>query len=73
MNDWRKIGSWANGPFKAVIQRSAEWQEYRVRLHGPNGLEAAADYHCDDRSEAMMTAKAMVNSRAMVLQGAQAC
>lgn len=69
MSDWRKVGSWTNGPFKAVIQRSAEWQEFRVRLYGPEGLEAKADYHTDDRTDALLTAKTMANSRALAQQG----
>lgn len=60
MNDWRKVWAWTDGPFRAVVQRSAEWQEFRVRLYTPEGLQAGADHHTNDRTEAMITAKVMV-------------
>lgn len=69
MSDYRKVWAYTNGAFKAVVQRSAEWQEFRVRLYGPEGLEAAADYHCTERSEAICTARVMVNSRALAREG----
>jgi len=65
MSDWRKVGSWKVEGITAVIQRSAEWQEFRVRLHTPQGINEAATYHTDDRNDAFQTAHVMAKQTAV--------
>lgn len=59
MSDWRKVWSFTVGEHKATVQRSAEWQEFRVRLSGPEGVNEAATYFTSDRTDAITTARTM--------------
>lgn len=45
-----------------VIRRDTEWQEYRVSLYA-RGI-TLAEYHTDDKADAISTARIMIEARA---------
>lgn len=52
----RKIQAFTNGDRSATVYKDTEWGEYVVKLKGaPN-----ADYHTDDKTDAVGSAKKMV-------------
>lgn len=51
----RKIASTEQGKYKAVTYRDAEWQEYRVKFYFDGVHQSAADYHTDDKQDALDT------------------
>lgn len=67
----RKIATVESGPVKALVQRDSEWQEYRVRLYVANTLQVNADYHTDDKEDAVSTAHAMVRFAQAKLEAQQ--
>lgn len=64
MSDYRKVWSFTVGQHRAVVQRSAEWQEFRVRLYHHATQVEGADYHTDDRTDAITTARTMASHAA---------
>jgi hypothetical protein len=58
--NYRRIKSWTDGVFSAVMQRCAALDEFRVRLYINGVLYAPADYFTSDSHDAWLTAKAMV-------------
>lgn len=61
----RKIGQFEANGKKAVVYRDAEWEEYRVKFwvdfNGSPVYQVDADYHTDDKVDAMDTAESIVN------------
>lgn len=46
---------------QAKIYRDSEWNEYRTKFYNADGQYiVGADSHCDDRDEAIDTAKAVL-------------
>lgn len=45
----------------AKVYRDAEWGEYRVRFYALGTHLRDADYHTDDREDAMSTARCTVD------------
>ena len=52
------------GPSDATtrVYHDDEWQEYVVILRCGNTLKPAADYHTDDRKDALATAQVMLQA-----------
>ena len=69
----RKIATVQNEYAKALVQLDSEWQEYRVRLYVAGVLQPDADYHTDDRTDAVCTANAMINRAADAAFSAATC
>lgn len=61
----RKIGSWTYGPAVATVYRDSELQEYQVKLAVNGRAFPDATYFCDDKNDAMQTAKNMANRAAV--------
>ncbi len=56
----KRIHIEASGDKTAKVYRDSEWDEYRVRLYLNGVLNAAADYHTEDKADAIATAAIMV-------------
>lgn len=55
----RKLTSFSStsGQYRtATVYRDAEWDEYRVRFYREGVYQEGADYHTDDKQDAMDTA-----------------
>lgn len=55
----KRIHVETNGDRTVKVYRDSEWNEYRARLYESGKLYAPADYHTDDRTDAIETAKKM--------------
>lgn len=56
----KRIHTETHGYKTAKVYRDSEWQEFRVRLYINGQLNAPADYHTDEKADAIATAAAMV-------------
>lgn len=56
----KKIAVFSFGNRTAKVYRDSEWQEYRVKFYVAGTHMDAADYHTDDREDAMDTAKVAI-------------
>lgn len=55
------VGSVSSGRF-ARVYRDSEWNEYRVRFFRGGKYESAADYHTDDKQDALDTATFVIGT-----------
>lgn len=46
----------------ATVHYGAEWGEYKVRFHRDGKYQEGADYHTDDRLDALGTASHFANN-----------
>lgn len=56
----RSIKTFGHGTFVARVYRDAEWGEYRARILRDGHPLAKLDYHTDDKTDALDTAKHML-------------
>ena len=55
----RKIHEVTGPSGSAKVYRNAEWQEYVVKFYAVEGVHLkSADYHTDDKADALKTAEA---------------
>lgn len=60
MTTLRKIASFTHGYSSTKVYRDVEFNEYRVRLFVGGVLRQAADYHTDDKNDAIATGRKML-------------
>jgi hypothetical protein len=53
----KKVGDYANGRHSATVHRDSELKEYKVKFFKDGKHHEPADYYCDDKDDAMGTAK----------------
>lgn len=53
----RKINSYKNGSNSANVYRNSEWKEYIVKFYRNGYHMGSADYHTDDKKDALDTAQ----------------
>jgi hypothetical protein len=53
----RKVAEFGDSKLKSTIHHDAEYQEYRVKFHRDGVHQKDADYHTDDKHDAISTAK----------------
>ena len=55
----RFVKHFSHGVVQARVYRDVEWDEYRVKLYINGVYEETADYHTDDKHDAIQTADVM--------------
>jgi hypothetical protein len=58
----RKIAQFDSGNMSVKVYRDIEWNEYRVKIYRDNMHEESADYHTDDKEDALDTAKSILQT-----------
>jgi hypothetical protein len=66
----RKIATIEVGQARVLVQRDAEWDEYRARLYVAGVLQPDADYHTSDKDDALATGRYMAQHAACTVQTA---
>lgn len=56
----RLVEKFENGIQAAKVYRDAEWQEYRVKFFVNGQHNEPADYHTNDKEDAIGTAKLVI-------------
>lgn len=64
----RLISTHTNGNKTAKVYKDSEWGEHRVKLHIDGKHQKNADYHTDDKEDAVGTAKKMIESEEFVAE-----
>ena len=59
-NLWNHLGTHER---RAKVYRDVEWQEYRVRFFIGGIYQTDADYHTDDKQDALDTATSFINKK----------
>lgn len=58
------IATFKDGPHRAYVIKDDHWDEFRAELWIDGEHQKNADYHTDDRTDALHTAKHMLNEAA---------
>ena len=60
MNPLKSIKSFAVGNIICRVYRDIEWNEYRARIINNGKVLSKLDYHTDDKTDAIDTARSML-------------
>lgn len=60
----KKVATFEDGPHRAYVFRNFHWEEFRVELWIDGEHQKAADYHTDERTDALQTAQHMLTRAA---------
>ncbi len=61
MSTLRKVKAFATPILGATVYRDAEWDEYRVKFFRDGVYQSKADYHTDDKEDALSTARSFIS------------